>query len=67
VVLTSGLQLTPFYDGAALQPGHWLTGPAVVVYKDTTVLLQAGDTARVDRHCNLIVTVAALAQEAPDD
>ncbi len=67
VVLTSGLQLTRFYDGAALQPGHWLTGPAVVVYKDTTVLLQAGDTARVDRHCNLIVAVAALPQEAPDD
>jgi N-methylhydantoinase A len=57
VVLTTGLSEVPLYDGAALHPGHTIAGPAVVVYKDTTVFLDAGDRAAVDRHFNLIITV----------
>jgi N-methylhydantoinase A len=57
VVLTTGLADVPLYAGAALHPGHTLAGPAIVVYKDTTVYLAAGDRATVDRRFNLIVAV----------
>ena len=57
VVLSSGLADVRLYDGAALRPGHALHGPAIVVYQDTTVFLDAGDRAVVDRHFNLIVTL----------
>ncbi len=60
VVLAAGPAYVPLYDGAALRPGHILPGPTVVVYKDTTVLLPAGDRATVDRHFNLVVAVGAL-------
>ncbi len=61
VVLNAGLASVPFYDGAALRPGHALPGPAIVVYKDTTVLLSTGDSAIVDRYFNLIITVGPVA------
>ncbi len=57
VVLSAGLANVPFYDGAFLHPGHALPGPVIIVYKDTTVFLAAGDRATVDRHFNLIVAV----------
>jgi N-methylhydantoinase A len=57
VVLSTGQADVPLYDGAALRPGHAMAGPAIVVYKDTTVFLSAGDRATVDRHFNLIITV----------
>jgi N-methylhydantoinase A len=60
VVLHTGSTGVPFYDGAVLRPGHTLHGPAVVVYKDTTVLLTAGDCATVDRHFNLIISVGPV-------
>jgi len=57
VVLSSGLADAPLYDGAALRPGHELAGPAIVVYKDTTVFMDTGDRATVDRHFNLLIAV----------
>jgi N-methylhydantoinase A len=57
VVLSTGPAEVPLYDGAALRPSHTIAGPAIVVYKDTTVFLGAGDRATVDRHFNLIITV----------
>jgi N-methylhydantoinase A len=57
VVLSTGAAEAPFYDGAALRPGYVLPGPAIVVYKDTTVFLATGDRGTVDRHFNLVVTV----------
>ena len=59
VVLSTGLQKVPFYDGSALHPGHVLPGPAIVVYKDTTVFLDASDRATVDRHFNLVIAVCS--------
>ncbi len=59
VVLSTGPAEVPLYDGAALRPGHAMTGPAIVVYKDTTVFLSAGDRAAVDRHFNLVVAVSS--------
>ena len=57
VVLSTGPAEAPLYDGAALHPGYVLPGPAIVVYKDTTVFLSTGDRAVVDRHFNLIVQI----------
>jgi len=34
---------TPIYDGARLQPGHRLQGPAIIEEVDTTIVLQPGD------------------------
>ena len=39
---------TPIYDGAALQPGHVIVGPAVIEEVDTTIVLQPGDHARLN-------------------
>jgi N-methylhydantoinase A len=47
----------PFYDGAALRPGHRVKGPAVVVQKDTTIFLGANDQSELDRYFNLIVEI----------
>ncbi len=57
VVLSTGPASVLLYDGAALRPGHAIAGPAIVVYKDTTVFLDAGDRAAVDNTFNLIVAV----------
>lgn len=61
VVLSTGQADVPLYDGAALRPGHAMAGPAIVVYKDTTVFLSAGDRAIVDRYFNLIIAVGPVA------
>jgi N-methylhydantoinase A len=57
VVISAGLADVPLHDGALLRPGHAIIGPAIAVYKDTTVFMDAGDRATVDRHFNLIITV----------
>jgi N-methylhydantoinase A len=44
-------------DGAALRPGHEVTGPALVVYPDTTLLLPSGDRATMDAYRNLVVLI----------
>ncbi len=49
----------PFFDGAALRPGNKLTGPALFVYPDTTLLLPPGDRARLDGYRNLVVEIGA--------
>jgi N-methylhydantoinase A len=45
------------FNGAALRPGNQVTGPALVVYPDTTFLLPLGDRAMIDGYRNLIVEV----------
>lgn len=57
VILAAGPAETPFYEGAALQPGHHLTGPAVIVHPDTTIFIESGDMLQVDKYRNLIVGV----------
>ena len=51
----------PFYQGDQLKPGHSLRGPAIIVYKDTTVFLPLGDRASVDEYFNLIVEIGGEA------
>jgi N-methylhydantoinase A len=48
---------TPVYDRGALQPGHKLSGPAVIEQMDTTTLVFPDDTLRVDGSGNLRITI----------
>ncbi len=43
------------FDAETLRPGHEVTGPALVVFPDTTVLLPSGDRASMDPYRNLVV------------
>jgi len=47
----------PFYRGEHLQPGQVIAGPAMIVYKDTTVYLPEGSRAKVDEYSNLVIEV----------
>jgi N-methylhydantoinase A len=47
----------PFYRGEALQPGNQLSGPAIVLYTDSTLLLNPADQAQVDPYLNLLITL----------
>ena len=60
VVLTQGETPTPLYDGEHLQPGNMISGPALVIRPDTTILLQSNDQARVDPFLNLNITVGKV-------
>ncbi len=56
-----GFAHEPFYKGEYLQPGQALAGPAMIVYKDTTVYLPEGSRANVDEYFNLVVDVESEA------
>jgi N-methylhydantoinase A len=43
------------YRGERLSPGASLTGPAIVEFVDTTLLVPRGWAARVDGHNNLLL------------
>lgn len=58
VVTAQGLQDIPFYHGHALQPGHRVDGPALVVHPDTTIFIEAGDQLHLDAYRNIIITVS---------
>ncbi|MBI4732303.1 MAG: hydantoinase/oxoprolinase family protein [Chloroflexi bacterium] len=57
VLFAQGNLSTPLYRAEALQPGNRITGPAVVVRSDTTILLGPSDKANVDGFSNLIIEV----------
>ena len=46
---------TPVYDGERLGCGHHLDGPAIVEERFTTIVVQPGWTAELDRHGNYVV------------
>ena len=46
---------TPIYDWDLLEPGHNLSGPALVDDKTTTVLVPPGFTCEVDAYSNLVL------------
>ncbi len=52
---------TAVHDGAALEPGHVIDGPAVIEEETTTVVVGAGDRAVVDRLDNYLITFAGKA------
>ena len=47
----------PAYRGEQLRPGHLIPGPALIVQKDTTLFISAGDRAVVDSFFNMVVTI----------
>jgi len=57
VVFGWGVTEIPFFRGEALMPGDHLEGPAIVLRSDTTILLNPGDRAYIDRYCNLLIEV----------
>ncbi|MBT3267832.1 hydantoinase/oxoprolinase family protein [Candidatus Poribacteria bacterium] len=59
VVLAGGVVEADFYDGEALRPGSRIVGPAVIMQRDTTILLGDGDRACVDARRNVLVEVSA--------
>ena len=59
VVLSGGVQAVPHYWGNRLQPGHEISGPAILVLEDTTVFLSAVDQARIDAYSNIVIDVGA--------
>ena len=50
---------TPVYNRASLQPGHRLTGPAIIEQFDSMTVLHPGDRLAVDDALNLSIEVAA--------
>jgi N-methylhydantoinase A len=57
VTLHSEQQGVPFYRWELLKPGNRLSGPALVVRADTTILIDTLDTAEVDDFGNLLIQV----------
>ncbi len=58
VTFPQGTLETSLYQAEKLKPGNRLSGPAVVVRADTTILLGPSDQARVDHLGNLDVEVS---------
>jgi len=56
VYFEEGYHETPVYDRESLAPGNHVEGPAVVVEDDSTVVVQPGHTARVDRYEAIEIT-----------
>lgn len=54
-------QKIPIYRGEALLPGNQLVGPALVVRRDTTILLGENDNGWVDPFLNLLIKVTGAA------
>jgi N-methylhydantoinase A len=51
------LQEVPGYDFERLRPGNAVPGPAIVWTPITTVVVAPGQTARLDEHRNLVLSV----------
>ena len=50
---------TPFFQGEKLQPGNQITGPAVILRSDTTILLGKSDLATCDPYLNIQIEIGA--------
>jgi N-methylhydantoinase A len=59
VLFAEGKLSTPLYRAESLRPGNRLTGPAVIVRSDTTILLSPSDGGQVDQFGNLLIEVGA--------
>jgi N-methylhydantoinase A len=59
VTFSTGRLLTPFYRAEDLGRGQHLSGPAVILRRDTTILVGPTDQARLDGYGNLFIEVGA--------
>ena len=50
---------TPVYDGPGLPAGALLEGPAIIEHPGTTIVVLAGQRARIDAHRNTRILLAA--------
>ncbi|HBY98008.1 MAG TPA: hypothetical protein DEP84_29375 [Chloroflexi bacterium] len=57
VYFKGGCRETPIYDHAKMRAGHRIVGPALVEAVDTTVLVQPGQTLRIDEYDNIWMEV----------
>jgi N-methylhydantoinase A len=57
VFLSGKYRITTVYDREKLHPGMFIKGPAIIEQKDSTTLLFAGNSARVDQYRNIIISV----------
>lgn len=57
VGFSTDTQKIPFYHGEKLTSGNIISGPAVIVRSDTTILLELGDQGKIDPFDNLIIDV----------
>jgi N-methylhydantoinase A len=57
--LDGALRRVPLYLRDALQRGHRIVGPTIIVQEDTTVCIPGGFAGHVDRHLNLQLTAEA--------
>jgi N-methylhydantoinase A len=55
---TEGIHQAAIYAGELLEPGMSFDGPAVVETKGSTIVVNPGNTLRVDDYGNLLITVA---------
>lgn len=55
VYFQNGKKYTPIYKGELLKSGNQITGPALIIRNDTTILLNPGDECTVDQFENLII------------
>lgn len=58
VVVNNQKVETPLFQGELLTPGDQLSGPAIIVRKDTTVYLPRDTAALVDRFQNMVIRMA---------
>jgi N-methylhydantoinase A len=54
---TGGLIECAVYDRYRLAPGDAVAGPCLIQERESTCLLDVGDTGRVDRHGNIVATI----------
>jgi N-methylhydantoinase A len=57
VWLSLGPEHVPLYRGELLTPGNNISGPAIIVRSDTTILIGTSDQAVVDGYQNLIIDI----------
>jgi N-methylhydantoinase A len=55
-------QDTPVYDGEKIGPGHRIEGPAIVEERFTTIVIQPGQTAELDRFGNYRIALPGPTQ-----
>ncbi len=57
VFFGGGWQATPIFDRARLQANNAVFGPAIIEAPDTTILINPGQRARMDRFGDLVIDV----------
>jgi N-methylhydantoinase A len=56
---TGGVLATPCLEGDLLRPGNKLTGPAIVEFPSTTIVVRPGQRVSVDGFRNVVIEAAA--------